>query len=157
VVGSPLLIPVVALAAITAVPVLRARRRVPEAVARLRGLLDAGEAVLGDGIGVVRGAPAGLEFGVLAVVGAVCLVSGYVSGTRASIAYIAPLNLLATPAFFFADAGGVLLVMVMLSLVGIAGLVAGATLGRRASGRARCDWHSTRSPRSDCRSTAGRT
>jgi hypothetical protein len=55
-VRDPLVIPVVALSAIMAVVVLRARGYVPEALRRLRGQLAASESVLGDGIGLVRGA-----------------------------------------------------------------------------------------------------
>jgi hypothetical protein len=77
-------------------------------------------------------APYGLGFGVLAIIGALCVVCGYVAGTRGSIAYIAPLNLLVTPVFLFARTGGVLLVMVLLSFVAVAGLFAGAALRRGA-------------------------
>jgi hypothetical protein len=73
-------------------------------------------------------APYGLGFWALAIIAALCVVCGYVAGTRASIAYIAPLNLLVTPVFLFAQTGGVLVVMVLLTLVAIAGLFAGAAL-----------------------------
>jgi hypothetical protein len=62
------------------------------------------------------------------------LVCGSVSGTRASIAYLAPLNLLAVPAFFFYDAGDVIGIMVALSALATLGLWAGAgLLGSRAA------------------------
>ena len=63
------------------------------------------------------------------VLGVAC---GYVSGTRAWIAYLAPLNLLAVPAFFFYDAGSVIGVMIALSALAVVGLWAGAAL--RGSG-----------------------
>ncbi len=62
----------------------------------------------------------------LPVVGALCAVCGYVSGTRSSLAYIAPLNLLATPTFLFADADGVVILMVVMSLLAALGLWAGS-------------------------------
>jgi hypothetical protein len=84
---------------------------------------------LGIGLGTSRDAvPALLAVPVLA---AVC---GYVSGTRASVAYLAPLNLLAVPAFFFYDAGSVIGVMISLSALATLGLCVGAALrGSRAA------------------------
>ena len=56
-VGEPLLlIPAVALGVITTVLVWRARGRVPELLSKVRALLATDESVLGDGIGVARGA-----------------------------------------------------------------------------------------------------
>lgn len=56
VVGDTLLIPLVILSVIMAVLVWRARGGVPEVLRKLRPLLAADESVLGDGIGVARGA-----------------------------------------------------------------------------------------------------
>ena len=86
----------------------------------------------GVGLGESRDAvPALLAVPVL---GAVC---GYVSGTRASVAYLAPLNLLAVPAFFFYDAGDVIGVMVAISALATVGLWGGAALrGSRAAATA---------------------
>ncbi len=83
---------------------------------------------LGIGLGASRDAvPA------LLAVPIVCLVCGHVSGTRASIAYLAPLNLLAVPAFFFYDASSVIGVMIALSALATIGLWLGAALrGARA-------------------------
>jgi hypothetical protein len=84
---------------------------------------------LGIGLGSSRDAvPALLA---VPVVGLVC---GYVSGTRASIAYLAPLNLLAVPAFFFYDADSVIGVLIALSALATVGLWVGAALrGSRAA------------------------
>jgi len=68
----------------------------------------------------------------LPVLGAVC---GYVSRTTSSLAYVAPLNLLVLPAFFFADASVVIGVMLALSALATAGLWAGSAL-RGAAGDA---------------------
>jgi hypothetical protein len=69
---------------------------------------------------------------------AVCLICGYVSGTKASLAYLVPLNLLVVPTFFYVEPGGVILFMITLSMVGAVGLLAGAALRslcrRRAGG-----------------------
>jgi hypothetical protein len=62
-----------------------------------------------------------------------CAICGYVSATRASIAYIAPLNLLIAPAFFFAPASDVAAVMVVLSVLAAIGLWAGSALRRGAA------------------------
>jgi hypothetical protein len=55
-------------------------------------------------------------------------VCGYVSRTRSSLAYIAPLNLLVAPAFFFADASAVIAVMLVLSGLAAIGLWVGSAL-----------------------------
>ena len=78
------------------------------------------------GIGLVA-SPDGLP--VLAGVAIVSAVCGYVSGTRSSLLYVAPLNLLLLPAFFFADAGDVILVMLVMSALATLGLRAGSALG----------------------------
>jgi hypothetical protein len=53
--GGPLVIPVLVLAALTAILVLRSRGHLPAALRALRELLDADEKVLGDGVGLARG------------------------------------------------------------------------------------------------------
>jgi hypothetical protein len=68
----------------------------------------------------------------LAVIGALCGVCGYLSGTRASLAYVAPLNLLVIPNFFFTGPSDVIALMIMLSAVALAGLWAGSALRRGA-------------------------
>jgi hypothetical protein len=70
---------------------------------------------------------------VLLAVPVLCAICGYVSATRASIAYIAPLNLLIAPAFFFAPASDVAAVMVVLSVLAAIGLWAGSALRRGAA------------------------
>ena len=57
-----------------------------------------------------------------------CFACGYASGTSASIAYLAPLNLLIAPAFFITAASDVVALMVALSGVGALGLWAGSGL-----------------------------
>jgi hypothetical protein len=74
---------------------------------------------------------------VLLAVPVLCAICGYVSATRASLAYIAPLNLLVAPAFFFADASEVAVVMLVLSVLAAIGLWAGSALRRGAAGRPR--------------------
>jgi hypothetical protein len=74
--------------------------------------------------------PANVGLWLLPVIGALSAVCGYVSGTRSSLAYLAPLNLLATPTFFFADADGVVTLMVVMSLLAALGLLAGSALRR---------------------------
>ncbi|HEX8052246.1 MAG TPA: hypothetical protein VF517_04580 [Thermoleophilaceae bacterium] len=83
--------------------------------------------------GVGLGAGRDPDLAVLALVPVVCGVSSYVSGTRSALAYAVPLNLLAAPAFFFAPAGYVIALMVVMSAVAAAGLWAGSAL-RRATG-----------------------
>ena len=74
---------------------------------------------------------------VLGLVLVVCLVCGYVSGTSSSIAYVLPLNLLVIPTFFLvAQAGGVILLMIVLSAVGAVGLAGGSGLRRARARRA---------------------
>jgi hypothetical protein len=70
---------------------------------------------------------------VLLAVPVLCAICGYVSATRASLAYIAPLNLLIVPAFFFADASEVAVVMILLSLLAAIGLWVGSALRRGAA------------------------
>ena len=53
--GRPLVIPALVLSAVTAVVLLRGRGHVPGALRALRTQLGPDEAVLGDGVGVVRG------------------------------------------------------------------------------------------------------
>jgi hypothetical protein len=74
--------------------------------------------------------PSSLGLGVLAIVAALCLVSGYLAGTRAALAYLAPLNLLVVPLFFFLDAGDVVFFMLMMSAVAAPALLAGTALRR---------------------------
>jgi hypothetical protein len=78
----------------------------------------------GVGIGAARNAGAA----VLVFVPAVCAICGYVSGTRSSLAYLAPLNLLVSPAFFFWDASYVISLMILLSAFAAAALWAGSAL-----------------------------
>ena len=61
-------------------------------------------------------------------------ISGYVSGTRSSLAYLVPLNLLVAPAFFFADAGVVLGLMVIVSALATVGLWIGSALRQAPAG-----------------------
>ncbi len=86
----------------------------------------------GIGLGVSRG---GLLAVLAAVLGA-CVISGYASGTRASLAYIAPLNLLVAPAFFFVDAAEVIAFMLVVSSLAALGLSAGSALRRATGARA---------------------
>jgi hypothetical protein len=65
---------------------------------------------------------------VLLITAVVCVVSGYVSGTRSSLAYIVPLNLLVLPTFLFAEPLGVVALMIVLSTVAAMGLWAGSAL-----------------------------
>jgi hypothetical protein len=62
-----------------------------------------------------------------------CAVCGYVSGTRSSLAYLAPLNLLIAPAFFFSDAAAVLGLMLAVSALATVGLYGGAALREATS------------------------
>ena len=73
-------------------------------------------------------APASLGLGLLLVVAALGLVSGYLSGTRASLAYIAPLNLLILPIFLFVETDGVIVFMILMSCVAAVLLLAGAAV-----------------------------
>jgi hypothetical protein len=72
--------------------------------------------------------PFGVGLGMALVAATACVAAGYASGTRSSLAYIAPLNLLVVPAFFFAAAGEVILVMLMLTAVAAIGLWTGSAL-----------------------------
>jgi hypothetical protein len=65
---------------------------------------------------------------VLLITAILCVVSGYVSGTRSSLAYILPLNLLVLPTLLFADPLGVVALMLVLSVVAAFGLWAGSAL-----------------------------
>ena len=78
--------------------------------------------------------PLGMGAGVLPLFALVCLACGYLCGTRASLAYLPALALLALPGFFFMDT--VLLVVLTTMFVAIAGvcLVAGATLRMAGNG-----------------------
>jgi len=64
-----------------------------------------------------------------------CALGGYMSRTRSSLAYIAPINLLVAPAFFFWPASYVIGLMIVLSAVAAVGLWTGAAL-RTAMGTA---------------------
>jgi hypothetical protein len=64
----------------------------------------------------------GEGFAALAVIGALCGLCGYLSGTRSSLAYVVPLNLLVIPNFFFTGPSDVVALMILLSLVALAGL-----------------------------------
>ena len=57
-----------------------------------------------------------------------CFACGYASGTPASIAYLAPLNLLFAPAFFITAASDVVVLMFALTTIGALGLFAGSAL-----------------------------
>jgi hypothetical protein len=57
-----------------------------------------------------------------------CLACGYASGTSASIAYLAPLNLLLAPGFFITAASDVVAAMFGLSAIGALCLFAGSAL-----------------------------
>jgi hypothetical protein len=85
--------------------------------------------------GVGLGASRYAALPVLLVVPALCAICGYLSGTRSSLAYIAPLNLLVSPAFFFADATDVIGVMLLLSALATIGLWAGSALREATAGR----------------------
>jgi hypothetical protein len=61
-----------------------------------------------------------------------CVVCGYASGTRSSLAYLLPLNLLVAPVIFYVSPGYVILVMILVSAVAAAGLWVGAALRRGA-------------------------
>jgi hypothetical protein len=61
----------------------------------------------------------------LLVVAVVCLLCGYLSGTRSSLAYLVPLNLLVVPAFFFWYPSYVIGLMVVLSAYAAICLLAG--------------------------------
>jgi hypothetical protein len=76
------------------------------------------------------------ELLVLLIAFVACVISGYVSGTRSSLAYIVPLNLLVAPAFFFAEVAGVILLMITISLVAAIGLRGGSALRGARAGRA---------------------
>jgi hypothetical protein len=65
---------------------------------------------------------------VLLITAVLCVVSGYVSGTKSSLAYIVPLNLLVLPSFLFAEPLGVVALMIVLSMVAAMGLWAGSAL-----------------------------
>ena len=67
---------------------------------------------------------------VLLAVPVVCAICGYVARTTSSLAYLVPLNLLVAPAFFFADAGDVIGLMLLLSTLATVGLWAGSALRR---------------------------
>lgn len=85
---------------------------------------------VGVGLGPARDAGAALL-----VLPVVCGVCGYVAGTKQSIGYLIPLNLLVSPAFFFADAGDVIALMLVLSALAALGLFVGSALGRARRGR----------------------
>lgn len=78
----------------------------------------------GLGIGMSRDLAAAL----LIAVPAASALCGYVAGTRSSLAYLVPLNMLVSPAFFFAPASYVAALMFVLSLAAAAGLWVGARM-----------------------------
>jgi hypothetical protein len=83
--------------------------------------------------GIGFGAARDEELAVLAGVPALCAICGYVSGTKSSLVYVAPLNLLACPVFFFEDARYAIAVLFVMSAVAAVGLWAGSALrGMRA-------------------------
>jgi hypothetical protein len=99
--------------------------------------------LLGVSVAVFWVAPLGLGVSidqpvlVLLIVVALCVICGYVSRTRSSLAYIVPLNLLVVPTFFFvSDADSVIAVMIALSAVAAVSLAAGAALARARTGHA---------------------
>jgi hypothetical protein len=76
--------------------------------------------------------------GMVLGIAALSIICGYVSGTTSSLAYLVPLNLLICPTFFFADASGVIRVMLALTVIAATGLWAGSALRRgRGSGQLR--------------------
>ena len=79
----------------------------------------------GVGIGMSRNSDIALL-----VIPFICGICGYVSGTRSALAYIAPLNLLIAPAFFFGDALVVITLMVLVSALAAVGLWVGSALRR---------------------------
>ena len=89
-------------------------------------LLGASAAILYTGV-------FGDGFAAVAVIAALCGLCGYLSGTRSSLAYVVPLNLLLIPDFFFTGPSDVVALMVGVSLVALAGLWAGSALRRGAS------------------------
>jgi hypothetical protein len=95
----------------------------------------------GVGIGVTRD-----DGPLLVLVPLLCGVCGYLSRTRSSLVYVAPLNLLVAPAFFFIDVSIVIAAMVTLSVLGAIGLWAGSRL-RRARARRATELPSTPGPR----------
>jgi hypothetical protein len=70
----------------------------------------------------------------LAAIAVLCAICGYVSGTRSSLAYIAPLNLLLIPNFFVTGASDVIALMILVTTVALAGLWAGSALSRASAG-----------------------
>jgi hypothetical protein len=82
------------------------------------------------------GESSGSAVAALLIAAVVCVVCGYVSGTRSSIAYIAPFNLLVVPTFFYAPAVGVIGLMIVLTGIAAIGLTAGAALRRARAARA---------------------
>jgi hypothetical protein len=68
----------------------------------------------------------------LVVVTGTGVVSGYVSGTKSSFAYLVPFNLLLAPAFLFMEAGTVIRLTITLSAVAALGLWGGSALRRRS-------------------------
>jgi hypothetical protein len=89
-------------------------------------LLGASAAILYTGV-------LGEGFAAVAVIAALCGLCGNLSGTRSSLAYVVPLNLLVIPDFFFTGPRDVIALMIGLSVVALAGLWAGSALRRGAS------------------------
>jgi hypothetical protein len=73
-------------------------------------LLGASAAILYTGV-------FGEGFAAVAVIAALCGLCGYLSGTRSSLAYVVPLNLLVIPDFFFTGPSDVIALMIGLSVV----------------------------------------
>ena len=83
----------------------------------------------GIGIGVSRNS----TVAILLIVPVICGVCAYVSRTKSSLAYLVPLNLFVSPAFFFTDANVVITIMLLLSAAAAAGLWAGSALQARSA------------------------
>jgi hypothetical protein len=111
-----LLPPAVALSVMMVVALWRGRRRVPDLLRTLRSWLASDETVLGDGLGMVPG------------------MRGQGALRLSSLAYLVPLNLVVAPAFFFADAGVVLGLMVIVRALGTVGLWIGSALRQAPPG-----------------------
>ena len=80
--------------------------------------------------------PSGSPALLLTVVLGTGVASGYLSGTKSSLAYLVPFNLLLAPAFLFMDARAVVSLMIGLSVVVALGLWAGSALRRTFGGDA---------------------
>ena len=79
---------------------------------------------------VVKGGSGPLMLGVFALV---CVASGYVSGTRHSLLYVVPLCVLLLPMFVYLETPELILLMLMVSAIAGACLLAGSALRRASS------------------------